>query len=128
MTMVEKIDSAINAHNEWKERLLAAIESGGGELKPEVIAKDDVCILGKWLYSDEVPITEKTSSDYEKVRTWHALFHKEAGYVIELVQQQKIDEAKQAMQQEGRRYFQVSNVLLMLLKQWHDRILAKPKG
>ena len=40
-------------------------------------------ILYRFCRSEKLIISaaEKVSSDYDKVRTWHALFHKEAGYV-----------------------------------------------
>ena len=44
--------SCIEAHVRWKVRLEAYINGTSEEhLDPEVICKDDQCMLGKWIYS-----------------------------------------------------------------------------
>jgi hypothetical protein len=127
-TMVKQIDAAIETHKIWKERLIVAVESGDCDINPSDVVVDNKCAFGKWLYGENIQDSERSGDSYNKVQTWHALFHKEASYVIELVREDKIDEAKLAMTEEGRRYCQVSTVLIQLLEDWKERILAGEKG
>ncbi|MDD5585740.1 MAG: CZB domain-containing protein [Alphaproteobacteria bacterium] len=127
-SMVNQIDAAIESHKSWKARLAGAIECGTCDDKPGDIVMDQSCVFGQWLYGDDIPVGEKSGTSYEKVKTWHALFHKEAGYVVELIRQGKIDEAKLALREEGQRYYQASSVLLHLLEEWKERITAGGKS
>jgi len=44
--------SAIEAHVRWKARLDSYIQgTSNEELKVEIVCRDDVCPLGKWIYS-----------------------------------------------------------------------------
>ncbi len=43
--------TAITSHQNWKARFKAMIDSGIAEaLNPEVIAQDNQCAVGKWIY------------------------------------------------------------------------------
>ncbi|MFN3361990.1 MAG: CZB domain-containing protein [Pseudanabaenaceae cyanobacterium] len=54
--MKEQIFTALIAHTAWKERLHKAIDSGIVDLPPSVIELDNVCVFGKWLYGDDIPL------------------------------------------------------------------------
>lgn len=45
-------DEAIKAHYEWKDRLLKYMANPDGTLNPDLIGRDDVCVLGRWLHGD----------------------------------------------------------------------------
>jgi Chemoreceptor zinc-binding domain len=74
----------INAHVMWKQRLLACIEGRSEErLDPDIVSRDDQCVLGKWIYGegrryDALP-------EYESVREQHARFHTKASEVVRMV-------------------------------------------
>ncbi len=71
----------INTHVRWKERLLAHIEGRSAEkLDPAVIARDDQCQMGKWIYGDGKLFQD--TPQYEQVRAEHARFHQIAANVV----------------------------------------------
>lgn len=71
----------INAHVRWKERLLAHIEGRSAEkLDPAVIARDDQCQMGKWIYGDGKLFQD--TPQYAQVRAEHARFHQIAANVV----------------------------------------------
>lgn len=74
----------INIHIMWKERLLAYIEDRSAEkLDPAVIARDDQCQMGKWIYGEGKRFQD--APQYEQVRADHAHFHDLAANVIRRV-------------------------------------------
>jgi methyl-accepting chemotaxis protein len=82
MGINEEIAKAFGAHGLWKTRIQQAIDSGTCEHSPDVVCRDDRCAFGKWLYSDGLPASVKTSSDYKAVRGLHADFHRAAGETL----------------------------------------------
>lgn len=86
----------ISAHVMWKQRLLAYIEGRSEEdLDPETIARDDRCVLGKWIYSEGQRFNSLT--EFEEVRQRHAHFHLQAAEVVRLVQTGRQDEASRLL-------------------------------
>jgi hypothetical protein len=74
--------SAIESHLRWKARLADYIAGRSTEtLDVAVIACDDKCVLGQWLYS-----TGKqkfgSHSEFERLRVTHAIFHRCASDVV----------------------------------------------
>ncbi len=63
----EFLTTVIAQHGLWKYRLHRAIESGTSEFRPELIAMDDRCALGTWLYAGEQEAWRGTP-EYEHVR------------------------------------------------------------
>ena len=75
--------SAVEAHIKWKVRLSKYIEGTSSEkLDPAVIACDDRCDLGKWIYANLDNYKESTT--FLAVRHDHAEFHKTAAGIVEL--------------------------------------------
>ncbi|MBI5918538.1 MAG: CZB domain-containing protein [Nitrosomonadales bacterium] len=78
--------TAIDAHMKWRLRLTAVIDGTSAEkLDPDVVGRDDQCVLGKWIYSDG----GKRYSDsllFQELREEHARFHKGAGDVLRAAQ------------------------------------------
>lgn len=75
--------SAVEAHIKWKVRLSDYIEGTSSEkLDPAIIACDDRCDLGKWIYANLDSF--KDSQTFLAVRHDHAEFHKTAAGIVEL--------------------------------------------
>jgi Chemoreceptor zinc-binding domain len=79
---IRQINAAIVAHDEWKARLQAAIESGSSEFQPETVRADHLCPFGQWITSAEPALRD--SLHYERARTLHAQFHEAAAGVLAL--------------------------------------------
>ncbi len=89
-------DSAIATHVEWKMKLHLAIAS---QSRPDAatIGRDDRCSLGQWLHG--VARTKYGHlASYHECLGAHALFHREAGRVAQVI--------------IGRRYAQAEELLM----------------
>ncbi|WP_035384565.1 CZB domain-containing protein [Ferriphaselus sp. R-1] len=74
--------TAIDAHMKWKLRLSAVIDGTSTEtLDPDVIGRDDQCVLGKWIHGEGGRRYED-SMLFEKLRDDHATFHRCAANVL----------------------------------------------
>lgn len=75
--------SAVEAHVKWKLRLTHYIQGTSSEtLDPAVIACDDRCDLGKWIYAHHDAFQH--SATFLSVKQDHAEFHKTAAGIVEL--------------------------------------------
>jgi Chemoreceptor zinc-binding domain len=78
--------SAIEAHQKWKVRLRAVIENNSSEnLVPEVVSRDDQCVLGKWIHGAGGAKFAK-EPQFIDLKKKHAYFHVCAGNVLQLAQ------------------------------------------
>lgn len=78
-------DDAIAAHIKWKVRLNQFIDGTGTEkLDSNVVCKDNVCDLGKWIYGDGAK--HKVAPSYKNLVNLHANFHKCAAEVVKKVE------------------------------------------
>jgi hypothetical protein len=96
--------SAIDAHLKWKTRLRAVIDGTSEEkLDPQVIAMDNQCVLGKWIYGAG---GEKfgTYPHFKTLRAEHAKFHRCASSVLELALAKKTQEAMKEIDSGEYRY------------------------
>lgn len=111
--------TALEAHIKWKQRLKGVIDGTGSEvLDPNVVAKDDQCVLGKWIYSEG---NKKfgTLPVFKEVVTAHAHFHKCAGHTLELALDGKYAEAEKDL--TGGEFAKASlTVTRHLLRLWKD--------
>ena len=74
-------DEAIAAHIKWKMRLNQFIDGTSSEkLDRAVVCKDNLCVLGKWIYGNGVQ--HKDIIHYGDLVTKHANFHRCAGEVV----------------------------------------------
>ena len=89
---------AAKAHVDWKHRLHALIEGRGETLDASVVACDDRCPLGQWIYGPGKAFANY--SEHESLRTAHAQFHRRAGQVASLAQAGKKDEAQRLLEAE----------------------------
>lgn len=119
MVMKENIDAALDAHAQWKKRLVDAVNAGKSEFDPAVVKKDDQCQFGKWLYS--LPPGDKASDDFTKARQLHADFHKVAGEILQLALSGKKAEAQQKLEFGGE-YSHITGKLVIALQTWRSKI------
>jgi hypothetical protein len=109
--------SAITSHQNWKARFRALIESGISEaLNPEVIAQDNHCAVGKWIYG---PAKENYGNHplYEKLRGDHAFFHTCASRVLVMILRGEKQKALQEMEKGA--YARASNDVIMDLAMFY---------
>lgn len=73
-------DDAIRAHMNWKIRLENYLEKPDGSINATDLAKDNLCILGQWIYGE--------GSQYQDVDGYcelveeHKKFHQEASQIV----------------------------------------------
>lgn len=112
MSMKDQIEKAIAAHEAWKQRLTAAIDSGSSTFDAATVATDNACDFGKWLYS--LGDGDK-GANFESVRSLHADFHALAGRILGLATGGKKDEAASLMNGE---FSALSGKLVSTLNAW----------
>jgi hypothetical protein len=108
--MKEQIFAALTAHTAWKQRLAQAIDSDIIDPPPSVIAEDNLCVFGKWLYGEEIPVHVKQLSEYEEVRQIHAQFHKFTAQIAMLAMVGEKEKAR-LMLEDGSEYLKLSDRL-----------------
>ncbi len=117
------IDKAISSHQQWKERLMQALDGSSPEiLDPEAVCRDDRCDLGRWLHG--------TGRDrlghhvaFTALVTSHQSFHRQAAKVIELSQAGRTQEAEREL---NTSYRHASNRVVLLLKAIRNAIHQAP--
>jgi hypothetical protein len=80
MNPTEALDHAIAAHAKWKSQLREAIDTGKSEWAVRDVRTDNACEFGKWLSA--LPLSQRLSERYPKVRALHAEFHTVAAAVL----------------------------------------------
>ena len=88
----EKIDAALKAHSEWFIRLRMAVEQGTSTFDPGIVATDNHCEFGKWLYGD-FPQEWKGLPLFTEIKGIHKQFHIEAARILRLAIGGKKEEA-----------------------------------
>lgn len=76
------VKAALDAHAAWRTRLEAVLKGTSKEdLEVGVIAADNNCVLGKWIYG---AAKDKLANlaEYEELRQSHAKFHLCAGNIL----------------------------------------------
>jgi Chemoreceptor zinc-binding domain len=93
-------DDAITAHSQWKIRLLNVINGTSQEsLDPQVIAIDNKCALGQWIYNEAHQYSQLP--EYTELVQEHAIFHKCASEVLRKALAGQTEMAKQDMSNSG---------------------------
>lgn len=86
--------SAIESHVKWKSRLENYIQgTSNEEPKVEVVCRDDVCPLGKSIYSHGENQFNHVDL-FQTMKSHHTVFHQCAGQVLATAQAGKKEEAK----------------------------------
>lgn len=108
------LDSALQAHSEWKVKLRAAINRKE-PLDAALVGADNQCALGKWLAGEGRTTYGKLASFAECVSA-HTAFHKAAGQVAKTISAQRYQEAT-AMLENGTAFTNASSAVgVALLK------------
>jgi len=116
--LADQVQKALVAHGAWKVRLAQAIETGGSEFRADVVARDNECVLGKWLYG-ELPPALKRAPDYATVLKLHADFHRAAADVLVLALRGKPADARAAMEPSSA-FGRASTHLTLALVAWRS--------
>jgi Chemoreceptor zinc-binding domain len=100
---------ALSKHVCCKEMLRQAIDTGICEPPSCLIADEQMCEFGQWLYSSDFPAELKYSINYENTRKVHAAFHTAAAAIMQLAE---IGEKEQARKMilEGAYPIQANNL------------------
>jgi hypothetical protein len=116
--------TALEAHLKWKVRLMGIIDGSSTEvIDPNVVSRDDQCMLGKWLYG-EGNRQFKEYPGFQHVVSSHAHFHKCAGHALELALDGKTQEA--AAEVTGGAFAKASlEVSRHLMRLWRDLGIEK---
>lgn len=108
------IDSAIAAHQSWKQRLQNVLDgTSDEELRPELICLDNRCELGQWLHG---PGGQRLGHfpAFTVLVARHQYFHQQASQVLALAQAGQADKATQTL---GSSYRHASNQVVLMLKE-----------
>jgi methyl-accepting chemotaxis protein len=90
----------VASHSHWKAQLRIAI-SNKSRLNVATISKNNHCVLGRWLHSDQAHLyIGHIQSHYECILA-HTLFHIEAGNVAEHINASRYDDALQLMEHKS---------------------------
>jgi hypothetical protein len=117
MNMTEALHDAIVAHAKWKYQLREAIDTGKSPWQVADVRTDKACEFGKWLFA--LPVTQRHSGHWEKVRALHAEFHTAAADVLELALAGRKDEAIAAVGFSGR-FMAASWKLINAISAWGE--------
>ena len=92
----KQISDAVNAHTQWKMRLLDAAKAGTTDFTPDTVGRDDQCPFGKWLHG---PLDSAVKGDahYGKVLSLHGELHNKAAGVVEMIKRGDGQSASQAL-------------------------------
>ncbi len=113
------IYEAIVAHTAWKKQLREIIDTG--ENKYDVDAEH--CEFGKWLIEHANGLLS-VYKHYPQVVYLHDQFHKEAGQIIQIALDRKLQEANTAVGYGGD-FDHISQELVKSLIAWHDVVIGK---
>lgn len=89
-------DEAIELHKGWNWKLLDFISGRGEPVNPDMVCRDDLCDLGKWIHGVGAASVDE-DGDYLRLRKGHADFHKCAADVIRLQLQNENQRARQTL-------------------------------
>ena len=106
------VDSAIEAHRQWKVKLRAAIDQQT-QLDAETLSCDDRCTLGQWIYGPGGQ-TFGNRPGFLALLEDHKSFHKAAGDVARRINSGSLDDA-QRMLGAGSVFARASNAVIMRL-------------
>jgi methyl-accepting chemotaxis protein len=120
-------DGAIKAHIDWKMKLSKYLSNPDGSLDGKVVCLDNQCALGKWLYSKGHEYKPHFPEDYESLRSSHAEFHQVAGKIVDAINQNRPDEAKQLLGPSGP-YMKVSDRTVDLIRRLKTQVENLTKG
>lgn len=116
VTLDAALGAALEAHGEWKARLIEAVIVGRSPVDPATASADHRCCFGIWLY-EESGAQERRSPHYEHVRLLHARFHDLAGRILGLALSGYTDQAMYGVRYGGE-FDQISAQLVTAITDW----------
>jgi len=110
-------EGAIKAHSTWMLRLYSYAEGTSREkLDAQMIAKDNLCELGKWIQGEGLRYGREP--EFQELVKAHAAFHKSAAAIVDLVDQGRRASAEKVLKSADSDYrqrsFQVTGLLRKL--------------
>lgn len=117
-------NAAISAHLDWKMKLSKYLEKPDHSLEPDKVCKDNVCILGQWIYGDGQKYISNPT--HEHLRVAHAHFHKTAADIIRLINDGNFKEADKKLQPKGV-YMDASERCVDLIKKLKSDVEGSSK-
>jgi hypothetical protein len=116
--------TALEAHIKWKTRLKGVIDGTGTEvLDPRTVARDDQCVLGKWIIGEGKNQFGKHPS-FNSMVLAHTHFHKCAGHALDLALDGKMREAEEELH-TGSFAHASQEVCRLLMRLWRDLGIEK---
>lgn len=119
------LDSALQAHQQWKARLQDAVLSGEA-LDVDLIRRDDCCDLGKWLYTEGRAVYGHTP-EFVKLMGMHDDFHLVTSVVARIINGKDYEQA-QAMLGGSSQFASASTAVALAIHQLRFAALAKLEG
>lgn len=106
------LNECIKAHSDWKIKLRGAIQAQS-TMDVATIARDDCCVLGKWLHGESRGPYGLLKSHKECLRQ-HAEFHRQASQVAAAINAGKYAQAE-GMLGTGTPYANASQAVVMAI-------------
>ena len=120
-------DDLIASHARWKMKLVLSIELQE-HLDVDAIRLDDCCMLGKWLHRTDILSDIGHFESYKNCLSTHAKFHAEASWLAKIINEDKYHEAMELLDDEKSNYNQLSNELVLAIKQMENDITNLEKS
>lgn len=90
--------NAVHWHVSWLQEMLSDIQTPH-KLNPEKIAQDDLCELGRWIYSVSTQVSELP--EYKELKSVHAQMHRSVADAVSQAQSGKLRESEQYLSVAG---------------------------
>lgn len=104
---------ALNAHVQWTHRLEDIISGKSNEqLEVGTVASDCHCLLGEWIHS-YAKQHFGSIGEYSELKKLHADFHLSAGQILNNIQNEQMEDAKNALKELR---YKSGNVQLALVR------------
>ena len=113
--MAMNLDTAIQAHTDWKTKFRFAITKHEFPLDVLTISKDNCCELGRWLNGEA-----KTKYDhlacYRECVIKHSEFHTEAAKIASVINAREYNEALIMMNSETSFWLASNSLILAIIR------------
>lgn len=117
-------DEAIVSHLKWKIHLRNFLDGRGEKLDKDVVAKDDACELGQWIYDEGKQFAETTP--YRELVKKHAQFHRQAAEVVRKAESGD-REGAESLLETGREFSAASKDIVSAIMQLEQEVSRKQR-
>ena len=107
---------AFQTHHRWVDRVEDAIVTGSVDEDLTEVVREDACQIGRWLnggISEEL----RETALYKVTKGRHAGFHRSLAAVLQLAREDKEDEARLSLSDQGE-FGQAAFKMRQTLEQW----------